>query len=193
MFDFRRLPLSLPIIFIAFGIYGGLESQDYLLGYWRQHKAEIRSIVEQVPGMKPDAELILYVPPGTPFLATEAEYLAGLWTHYIYNEPSLKTFLWSADRNTYCINEHNGFVCRGENGRQRVIPYERSILLVYSVQQNRYLLQNTLPEYLLSNAAVRPDGYNPHLQIFNKPLPDYVHSLLYRKDFLASFFSDKRT
>jgi hypothetical protein len=189
VFKHPSISLILPTFFVGFGIYGGLESQDYLLGYWRQHKAELRSILEQVPAVKPDTRLILYVPPPAPFLATEAEYLARCWMTFLYNDPSIygRVFLWSKRRNTECINDPMGFICRGEDQRESVIPYDRSVLLVYSLLQNRYILQKTLPDHLLVNGDIPPVGYNPNTHITPKEHPPHVLSVLYSSQYLASW------
>lgn len=180
-------------MFVCFGIYGGLERQDYYLGYWRFHRSQLVSIVEQLPGLKDNANLIFYVPPCSPYLVTEAEYLARSWMSYLYNDPFLsrRVFLWSWDRKTQCLNEVDGFLCDEEGGQQKLIPYDKSVLLMYSLEQNRFLLQNTIPEFLLTNASFQPKGYDPHAQIVNGFLPTYSHSILYRPEYLASLYPDK--
>jgi len=190
------ISLFLPIFFIGFGIYSGLERQDYYLGYWRQHKAELRSIVEQVPGLKPDARLILYVPPKSTYLATEATYLARCWISYLYNrEPSLcyHVFLWSKGRNTSCKFENDAFVCIGEEKEKEVLPIAKSILFIYSPSQNRYILQKKIPTSLLQDASLQTDKYSPLSQIVNKPLPDYARSILYGPEYLGALFHSKNT
>jgi hypothetical protein len=201
VFALRRpyLALILPTVFVGFGIYSGLERQDYYLGYWRKHQAELRSIVEQVPGLQPDARLILYVPPGSPYLATEATYLARSWLSYLYGDPSLATrvFLWSSDRNTSCAAGADAFVCRGEVSQAcydsgecapETLPYDRSVLLIYSPAQNRYVLQGCIPPGLLGNTPLLPDGYNPRVHIVHRPLPAYAQALLYSPQYLGTLF-----
>ena len=185
------ISLFLPIFFIGFGIYSGLERQDYYLGYWRQHKAELCSIVEQVPGLKPDTRLILYVPPKSTYLATEANYLARSWISYLYGDASLFVFLWSEDRNTYCEAQNDSFVCIGEEKEKEVIPFDKSILLVYSPLQNRYILQDDLPEALLKHVSLQQVKYNPRSQIVNKAIPDYARSILYGPEYLGAIFPSR--
>jgi hypothetical protein len=189
------ISLFLPIFFIGFGIYSGLERQDYYLGYWRHHRAELRSIVEQVPGLKQDAQLILYVPPLSPYLATEATYLARSWMSYLYGDPSLfqRLFLWSKGRNTSCKFENDAFVCIGEGKEKEVLPIAKSILLIYSLSQNRYILQKKIPTSLLQDASLQTDKYSPLSQIVNKPLPDYARSILYGPEYLGALFHSKNT
>ncbi len=186
------IALILPTIFLGFGIYGGLERQDYYLAYWRQHKAALQSIVEQIPGLKPDAQLIIYAPPGSPYLPTTATYLAQSWISYLYEDPSLATrvFLWSKDRNSSCKAESHAFVCQGEGDPSPVVlKYSRSVLLIYSPAQNRYVLQDHIPSFLIGNAVMNPGDYNPKANIVNRPLPNYVYSVLYGSQYLGAIFS----
>lgn len=190
----KYVMMILPTFFVGFGIYGGLERQDYYLGYWRQHRVELRSIVEQIPGLRPDARLILYDPPLSPYLATKATYLARCWICYLYGDSTLysRVFLWAWDRNTSCKLESGAFICIGEEKEREVLPIDHSILLTYSPSQNRYILQNNIPTELLQDASLQAEKYNPFSQIVNKPLPDYAISILYGPEYIGALFHEKR-
>ncbi|MFI5294011.1 MAG: hypothetical protein ACHQ0Y_03200 [Thermodesulfovibrionales bacterium] len=185
--------LVLPTLFIALGIYGGLERQDYFLGYWRQHQSELRSIVEQIPGLKPDARLILFVPPQSSYLATTANYLAKSWMSYLYEDPSLfsRVFVWSEGRKTDCTIRDDIFICKGEENEDVLLPIAKSILLKYSPKENRYLLQPKLPRALIQGVVGETLGYNPLSQIVNRPLSGHIKAILYRPEYLGALFHGK--
>ncbi|PYV91885.1 MAG: hypothetical protein DMG05_06075 [Acidobacteria bacterium] len=189
----------LPLIFCAFGLYGGLERQDYYLGYWRRHQTELRSIVEQVPSLAPDANLVLYVPPGAPYLLTEATYLAHAWLSYVYGDPTVarRIFLWSEDRKTGCKIQGDFLACKSEPEQPPNLryPIAKTVLLAYDPADNRYMLENHFPAALAisdgaSPAAVRT--YTPLANIQNRPLSAYSCSLVNGTELLARFFPPRR-
>lgn len=186
----RPAVLLVPSLFVFMGTYGGLERQDYYLGYWKQHKKELRSILEQVPGLRSDAYLILYTPPEKPYyLATEAAYLASAWVSYLYGDPSLpvRVFLWSPARKASCSLESDSFVCVGERKEQLVMPINKSVLLEYLPSENRYALVDKIPDEALPGHSLARQIYNPKAQILQGSASPNAGTMLYNRDFLASF------
>jgi hypothetical protein len=184
--------LIVPAAFVGFGVYGGLERQDYFLGYWRQHREELRSIVEQVRALHPESHVLLYVPPASPYLATEASYLAAYWLGYLYGDPSLsgRVFLWSKDRGTSCAAEEDAFRCYGESSEkthaaESILPYRSTVLLTFQPRENRYALMRAVPRLLLGSQQAPPD-YRPERQITDGEIPGYARRLLYGRDYLAA-------
>jgi hypothetical protein len=182
----------LPTLFVCLGIYGGVERQDYFLGYWRRHAAELRSIVEQVPGMSPDGHLILVVPEAKPYMATEAEYLARAWMAYLLEDRSLfpRVALWSADRRTVGRLDGSEFVSLGEGRVESRIPVAKSVVLLYVDEENRFVLQKTLPTGVLGPSAAECRDYAPRSQVVDRPMPRTARSLLYRSEYLAALFPE---
>ncbi|MGH9321243.1 MAG: hypothetical protein ACRD21_00330 [Vicinamibacteria bacterium] len=186
-----------PAAFVGFGVYGGLERQDYFLGYWRLHREELRSIVEELRPLRPESRVLLYVPAGSPYLATEATYLARSWLSYLYGEPSLarRVFLWSPDRRTSCAAEEEAFRCRGESGggapaEESILPYRSTVLLRFRPGENRYALESAVPRRLAGGR--RTPDYRPEWQFIDGDIPDYVRRLLYGREYLAALLPPAR-
>jgi hypothetical protein len=186
------LALIVPATFVGFGVYGGLERQDYFLGYWRWHREELRSIVEQVRPLRAESRVLLYVPARSPYLATEATYLARSWLSYLYDDPSLarRVFLWSPDRGTSCAAGEEAFRCLGESrdgapAEESILPYRSMVLLTFRPRENRYALERSVPRGLLDSRQTPPD-YRPERQFTAGDVPDYARRLLSRREYLAA-------
>jgi hypothetical protein len=165
----RGLLLSPLVVFVGLGVYGGLDRQDYFLSYWLRHQRELWSIVKAVPRLRSSAYLVLYVPPGHPYLPVEAEYLADSWMVALYDDPSMwgRTFLWSPSRGSSCKNEGDQLVCQGE-GRPvpERIDVERVVVLNYDPKADRFLVAETLPAAAGDSASRL---YKPSSQIVREP------------------------
>jgi hypothetical protein len=168
---------------LSLGVSGALERQDYFVAYTRAHRQELSSILTAAPGLAPDTVLLLRAPAHPGFLATEAEHLARAWTSLLYADSSLecRTALWSATGSTGCDAAGTGFVCRGERSpdcgpgerHERLIPYEKVVLLEYRPAENRYVLAETLPP-----GSPEEAGYRPHERIRPAPRTTLAHALL---------------
>ena len=172
----RRGPLlrwaaaSAGVAFVGLGVWGGLERQDYFLGYSRRHGQELRSILSQVPGLAPQAALMLQAPPHRHLLATGAPYLARAWMTLLYEDPSLecRVFLWSDSAGATCQAEADGFLCRGETSprcvpaslpRQQRFAYPRVVMLAYDEASNAWLpARSALPPPLPAAGALVVPG-----------------------------------
>jgi hypothetical protein len=165
-------PLALAAVFIALGVWGGVERQDYFLGYSRTHKEELASILREVPALAPDATLILQAPPHTRMLATEAPYLTRAWMTLLYQDPTLecRVVLWSPGAGATCESQAEGFLCRSEISprcvppdapRERRFPYGRAVLLRYEEAANAWRPRAPAPPSLAlpsSASLVRAGG-----------------------------------
>jgi hypothetical protein len=169
---------------VALGVAGALERQDYFVGYTRAHRQELASLLGQVPGLRPDARLLLRVPPHRTYMATEAGYLARAWTSLLHDDPSLecRTFLWSAHRPTSCVPAPGGLECRGERspdcpgaeGRDvERLSYDRLVVLEYEPARNVYVLARHLPP-----EAGASDAYRPESMIVARPRTRLARALL---------------
>jgi hypothetical protein len=190
----RLLALAVPTIFVGLGIYGGLERQDYFLGYWRRNQAELRSIVEQVPGLKPDAYILLYVPSDAPYLATTPFYKAFASLAYMYGDPSLapRVILWDDS----CTTTPDAVVCGGpgtpgciDSGRcaPGPLPFAQTVILTYSPAHNRYLLEDKVPARISRGLPASPAVYRPHDLIVDRALPPRTKGWLYGRQFLGTW------
>ncbi len=186
--SWRPAVLLVPSFFVFWGTYGGLERQDYYLAYWKQHKAELQSIVDQVPGLRPDAYLILSTPKKPFYLATEATYLARAWLTYLYDDPTLfkRIFLWSRSRKAICSVDSGSFVCIGDGREKLVMPLAKTVLLEYSPSDNRFTLADKIPDEAIPDRSSSTQAYNPKTQILQGPIPHNAR-ILQDREFLASF------
>jgi hypothetical protein len=171
---------------LALGVAGALERQDYFVGYTRAHRQELESLLAAVPGLAPDAHLLLRVPPHRTYLATEAGYLARAWATLLYEDSSVecRVFLWSSSRPTTCRADGDGFECRGErspdcqrrDGRETErLPYDRLVLVEYDASRNAYVLAPELPADARSLAGAR---YQPHALLTSRPRTRLARALL---------------
>ncbi len=160
----RRAGVALVLVFVGLGILGGLERQDYFAGYSRRHATELGSIVAALPGIDPDARVLLRLPPHPLYAATEAPYLARAWVTLLSADPSLecRTFLLSEVRQASCVPGPDALACRRGDGRrvcdglatgggastEQRLPYEHLIVLTYDPSANIYRLEARLPDDL---------------------------------------------
>jgi hypothetical protein len=154
----RFWPAAAAAVFIALGVLGGVERQDYFLGYSNRHRQELASILRQVPALAPEATLILQAPPHERMLATEAPYLARAWLTLLYQDPAVecRVFLWSPAARATCEAQAEGFLCGSETSprcvpegprrgqrllyvRQR-FAYARVVMLTYEPETNTWSL-----------------------------------------------------
>ncbi len=141
---------------IALGVAGGLERQDYYAAYARRHAGELGSLLGAVPGLRPDAALLLRVERADAYLATEAGYLARAWAALLYADARVecRVVLASRARGEHCQPTEQGLVCQVErspdcralDGRaSELLPYERLVIVDYDAARNRYLRRDALP------------------------------------------------
>ena len=169
----RGLAWVLPLLFVAFGVDGGLDRQDYYLGYGKRHREELRSIVESVPRLAPGASLVLLIPRPVPYFAsTQADYLSQAWTSLLYDDPSLmdRTTLVSPYDGRKCSVEFDRILCRSPRGEVlETVALSRAVILSYDEIRHRYALADAIPPELHPDAIASPSAYNPrHLILQGK-------------------------
>ncbi|HEX7603806.1 MAG TPA: hypothetical protein VF316_19440 [Polyangiaceae bacterium] len=158
--------------FLACGVAGGIERQDFYLSVWRRQRAELTSIVDQVPRARPDTWLLLVVPSHPAFQSMKVTYLARRWETLLYPDRAARPalFLWAPDAGTACEAEPDGFRCREEEERDcfakrtcpgRKLPWAKMIVLTYDPAAWRFTLEDAIPEILLGGNAVPGDSYRP--------------------------------
>ncbi|MGH7786486.1 MAG: hypothetical protein ACRERC_06435 [Candidatus Binatia bacterium] len=163
----RALGIALIAIFVGLGLRGGLERQDYFVGYGHRHRTELASLATALPAVDAEAQIVLRLPPHDYYAATEAAYLARAWVTLLGAEPSLESRTWlvAPARGATCEATAAGLVCGGENltrGKQsearapQVLPYERLVVLSYDPPSNRYHLETQLPADLLPPGDAEP-------------------------------------
>src|SRR5205807_862673 len=97
---------------------------------WRQHQRELASILAAAPSLRPGTSMILRsgdLP--DLYLATEADYLTGMWLRLLYDDPAMRTLRLAPDRRSSCSAALDGLVCNREcpSNRtclQQLFPYE---------------------------------------------------------------------
>ena len=169
----RFWPVAVAAVLVAVGVWGGVERQDYFLGYSRRHREELASILREVPALAPQASLILQAPPHARMLATEAPYLARAWMTLLYEDPSVecRVFLWSPSVGATCAAQAEGFLCRSELSprcvppsapREQRLSYARVVMLTYEEAANAWRPPTSSVAPLPSPAGlVRTGGPSP--------------------------------
>jgi hypothetical protein len=161
----RVVTLGVPTAFVALGLLGGLERQDYFLGYSQRHRAELTSILRAAPSLVPGATLLLYVPAHRHFLATDAPYLARAWMTLLYADPAMecRVFVWFEAGPGRCELAPDALVCESEMSPRCALPgaalryrYDRILWLTYDPATNGYRNERQIPEKLRGGVSVPP-------------------------------------
>ncbi len=183
--------LLLP--FVAGGLWAGLLSQDLYLTLWRRHRLELRSILDQVPGLRPGATLLLRLPPGAPFTSLHYLPVGSTWLSYLYGEARFPAVIWSPG-GFDCRVEGEAFVCRNParsdcyaSGACQPLrlPFEATVLLLYAPAERGFVLQPRLPPDLARDPGGR---YDPRAWIVPGPRTRWARELLDQPEGLAAFF-----
>jgi hypothetical protein len=155
------LPWALPAVFVGFGLAAGLVSQDYHLTLWRRHRAELRSILDRVPGLKDDAWMLLRVPAGAPFTSFYYPEVGGPWLDHLYGAPP-RAVIWQPRGRMACSLAVGAFVCRDRRRAEcyasgacdpLVVPVERAVLLDHVPSSGGFELRRRLPLDVLAEAT----------------------------------------
>jgi hypothetical protein len=186
---FRGGFLLVPVLFVGFGVWGGLERQDLWVSTWRLHKKELLSIVMTAPALKPGTGIILRSPP-TPdlYLATEADYLAQSWLILLYDDPAIHALRMAPDRGTGCHATPEGLECwheqqagcfdAGTCAADR-FPYETLVILDFDRRRGTWrLVSSPQGDPLLGGSAAALAGYRPAGRIAERPLTPRQRALL---------------
>jgi len=186
---FRNLLLLVPVVFVGFGVWGGLERQDLWVSTWRLHKKELLSIVTTAPALKPGTGVILRSAP-TPdlYLATEADYLAQSWLILLYDDPAIHALRMTPDRGTGCRATPEGLSCWHEQQAECVdagtcaadrFPYETLVLMDFDNQRGTWrLVSSPKGDPLLGGSAAALAAYRPAGRIVERPLTPRQRALL---------------
>ncbi|MEA2417378.1 MAG: hypothetical protein QOI58_4035 [Thermoanaerobaculia bacterium] len=186
---FRNVFLIVPVLFVGFGVWGGLERQDLWISTWRLHKKELLSIVTAAPALKPGTGIILRSKP-TPdlYLATEAEYLAQSWLILLYDDPAIHSLRMTPDRGTGCRATPEGLACWHEQQAECVdagtcaadrFPYETLVMMDFDIRRGTWsLVSSPQGDPLLGESAAALADYRPAGRIVNRPLTPRQRALL---------------
>ena len=186
---FRTAFLLVPLLFVGFGVWGGLERQDLWVSTWRLHKKELLSIVTTAPALTPGTGIILRSPP-TPdlYLATEADYLAQSWLILLYDDPAIHALRMAPDRGTGCRATPEGLTCWHEQKAECFdagtcaadrFPYETLVIMDFDNRRGTWrLVSSPLGDPLLGGSAAALAGYRPAGRIVERPLTPRQRALL---------------
>jgi hypothetical protein len=186
---FRTAFLLVPVLFVGFGVWGGLERQDLWVSTWRLHKKELLSIVTTAPALTPGTGIILRSPP-TPdlYLATEADYLAQSWLILLYDDPAIHALRMAPDRWTGCRATPEGLECWHEMQAECLaagtcaadrFPYETLVIMDFDNGRGTWrLVSSAQGDPLLGGSAAALAGYRPASRIVERPLTPRQRALL---------------
>ena len=181
--------LLVPVLFVGFGVWGGLERQDLWVSTWRLHQRELLSIVTAAPALTPGTGIILRSAP-TPdlYLATEADYLAQSWLVLLYDDPAIHALRLAPDRGTGCRATPEGLDCWHEGQAECFaagtcaadrFPYEKLVILDFDDRKGTWrLLPASEGDPLLGASGAAPAGYRPAGRILKRPLTPRQRALL---------------
>jgi hypothetical protein len=186
---FRAGFLLVPVVFVGFGVWGGLERQDLWVSTWRQHSRELVSIVTTAPALVPGTSIILRSQ-ATPdlYLATEAEYLAQCWLVLLYDDPAIHAMRLAPDRGTGCRATPGGLDCWHEGQAACLVAgtctadrfdYKTLVILDFDGRRGVWrLLSDPRGDALLGGTSAALDGYRPAGRILQRPLTPRQRALL---------------
>lgn len=144
------LALAAPAVFVALGVAGGVERQDFYLSEWRRHRHELLSLLDDTPRLVPGTDVVLLMNASSPaFQATKAPYLAASWAHLLWGPAVVRhVLLWSAEEGTGCRAEDAGLVCWASSeerdamaigaSKGTVFPWDRLLLFAFEPEEWRY-------------------------------------------------------
>jgi hypothetical protein len=186
---FRIAFLLVPVLFVGFGVWGGLERQDLWVSTWRLHEKELLSIVNSAPALTTGTGIILRSG-ATPelYLATEADYLAESWLVLLYDDPAIHGLRMAPDRGTGCRATTEGLDCWHEGEADCVaagtcaadrFPYESLVMMDFDNRRGTWRLVSTAQgDPLLGGSAAALAGYRPASRIVKRPLTPRQRALL---------------
>ncbi len=186
---FRAGFLLVPVLFVGFGVWGGLERQDLWVSTWRLHQKELLSIVTNAPALAPGTGIILRSGP-TPelYLATEADYLAKSWLVLLYDDPTIHGLRLAPDRGTGCRATAEGLDCWHEQQAECFaagtceadrFPYETLVILAFDDRKGTWrLVSDPQGDPLLGGSGAALAGYRPADRILRRPLTPRQRALL---------------
>jgi hypothetical protein len=186
---FRTGFLLVPMVFVGFGVWGGLERQDLWVSTWRQHQKELLSIVTTAPALTPGTGIILRSAP-TPglYLATEAHYLAHCWLILLYDDPAIHALRITPSRGSGCRATPEGLNCWNEGQAECFaagtcaadrFPYETLLIFDFDIGSGTWrLVSDPRGDPLLGGSAAALAGYRPAVRIVKRPLTPLQRALL---------------
>lgn len=186
---FRAGFLVVPLLFVGFGVWGGLERQDLWMATWRLHKQELLSIVTSAPALKPGTGIILRSGPTSElYLATEADYLAQSWLILLYDDPSIHVLRMTPDRGTGCRATPQGLECWRELEAECFaagtcagdrFPFATLVILDFDNRKGTFhLVTDPRGDLLLGSSDAALAGYRPAGRILKRPLTPRQRALL---------------
>ena len=165
--------------FVCFGVWGGMERQDFFLGTWKRHQRELASILTAAPSIRPGTVIVLR---GTArsgrLMATEADYLGRHWMRLLYNDPRVRTLRLDPSRGSGCNAESLGVRCWREGQAACVangtcqparFTFDSMIVLDYDPRSETYRLVRTLRDDPLARGAISDsERYRPEERIVSQ-------------------------
>lgn len=197
-----RAALLVPAAFVAWGLDAGLASQDMYLTLWRRHRAELRSLLEQVPGLRPGAWLLLRVPADAGVTSFYFPEVGGPWLDLLYGSAPQLAFWNPRTGRSDCALQGESLFCRDAGKAAcyasgacvaRVLPLARMVLCEYVPASGRVELRRELPADVLAplrddERAAAAQAYVPAAAIMPWPRTDVARELLDQPELLARFF-----
>ncbi len=202
-----RAAWLLPAAFVAWGLDAGLASQDMHLTLWRRHRAELRSLLAQVPGLKPDAWLLLRLPANAGVTSFYFPEVGGPWLDLLYGRAPQLVFWNERTGRSNCALQGESFFCRDAHKTAcyatgdcvaHVLPLAHTVLCEYVPGTGRVELRRELPSDVLASLGGGDPGpavraYAPLSALEAWPRTAVARELLDAPEFLARFLPRRET
>lgn len=166
---------------LAAGVWGGLERQDYLLGYALHERQEVRSLRAVVPAVAAEAQLLVIQPPGGPSLL--AMNNPRLWP-MLYAEPGRPHPVVIAANSAEDYSMVAGDPDRGiriltNSSTSAWIDPARCVAVFYSISQASFVRLEEMPAGLLPGSSIASmQSYVPERWLVPPSTPPAVVSEL---------------
>lgn len=172
---FRRAGIALTTLVFFCGAWSVAERSRHLVSTWQSHHLELASLAEELTHIPDTADIVLFDPPGVPYIATVASWHARGWTGILRGEvqPRDHFFLWSPDREANCIPQGEKLLCSGESQSRIEFAAKNLVILGYDLNDGKY---HVMKKGRLFNA----EGYRPGKLMANytRPLPEFAQKII---------------
>ncbi|MFO1413944.1 MAG: hypothetical protein U1F10_08555 [Burkholderiales bacterium] len=146
--------------YIGVGAWTLVDHANYLVSQWPRFRAELQSLDDVIRHVDPDANVVLYVPPGSGYIATVAPWHARPWGLMMRrSDRGFPAFVhWSPDRGSGCTLEGSSLACIDESRNVRRILVAKTVVVHYDPHDCRI---KVVTDRWMDNTISLPADYQP--------------------------------